>query len=660
MENIFIEFLPPWVETGLQPAFYDKESGTILQQVSRMYAKMNEIIKNVNKQNESIIEYINKFIELQQYVDKYFDELNVQQEVNNKLDEMAESGELVEIIAQYLNLSSVLAFNTVDDMKSGENLIDGCFVQTFGFYNLNDGGEARYKIRTKDVSDTPDDQQIIELDDNTLVAELIKTEPLNVKQCGVHGDGTTDDTALIQNLIDTNGLKTLYFPYGTYLISEPLTIDSANNKTINLTLDENATIKTETSITSLLEIGANGTGAYDRYAEGSVMTIQGGIFDAAHTTQAIKILSNRKQTHFRDLTIINVGTYGIYSDTGNDSSSSTDNIFDNLSINGDKSSSNSVGLYLNANDDKLTHIRVNACKTAIYCGRSGHTMQDIHPLGVWSTQSPSSTEYENTKGIVFAGGGEYTITDLYLDTMGVGMQFANPNLQINISNLYYFWWLSNASYTTKLIDQTAVGFSRFHITNLDVVVPANGTFKGIDLSGTNINFRQYFPTFEQYSIVNATFQNRAKFAIDDYINCRAIYNDDPMHLNDAWSQSMEANKYYPIAYVKYGLATPRIEFGWDQIIDAVVDIRNTSISARNVANLANSGKYTLAICNRGTDADGLAYAYLCVKSTASDSAKNICISNTKGWDTQLFTYRGYNANALVNPTVNAEVSFNPI
>ena len=41
MQNIFIEFLPPWVETGIQTAFYDKESGTVLQQTARMYAKVN-------------------------------------------------------------------------------------------------------------------------------------------------------------------------------------------------------------------------------------------------------------------------------------------------------------------------------------------------------------------------------------------------------------------------------------------------------------------------------------------------------------------------------------------------------------------------------------------------------------------------------------------
>ena len=52
--NIFIEFLPPWIETGLQPAFYDKESGTVLQQTARMYAKVNELVENVN-------DYINQF-----------------------------------------------------------------------------------------------------------------------------------------------------------------------------------------------------------------------------------------------------------------------------------------------------------------------------------------------------------------------------------------------------------------------------------------------------------------------------------------------------------------------------------------------------------------------------------------------------------------------
>ena len=101
MENIFVEFLPPWIETSLQPAFYDKESGTVLQQTSRMYAKVNEVVATVNHQNEVINDFIEQFNALHDYVYDYFENLNVQSEINNKLDVMAENGDFNLIIAQY-------------------------------------------------------------------------------------------------------------------------------------------------------------------------------------------------------------------------------------------------------------------------------------------------------------------------------------------------------------------------------------------------------------------------------------------------------------------------------------------------------------------------------------------------------------------------------
>ena len=105
MENIFVEFLPPWVETGLQPAFYDKESGSVLQQTARMYARVNMLIRMFNKLSkqtkETVDTYVKSFNELYTYVHDYFDNLDVQEEINNKLDEMAESGGLQELIINY-------------------------------------------------------------------------------------------------------------------------------------------------------------------------------------------------------------------------------------------------------------------------------------------------------------------------------------------------------------------------------------------------------------------------------------------------------------------------------------------------------------------------------------------------------------------------------
>lgn len=125
MENIFVEFLPPWVETGLQPAFYDKESGTVLQQTARMYARVNMLIRMFNKLSKTtkttVEDYIERFNELYTYVHDYFDNLDVQEEINNKLDEMVEDGTLAELIDNYYNNSVKIIFaKCKGEIQSGD------------------------------------------------------------------------------------------------------------------------------------------------------------------------------------------------------------------------------------------------------------------------------------------------------------------------------------------------------------------------------------------------------------------------------------------------------------------------------------------------------------------------------------------------------------
>lgn len=126
MNKLFAPFLPPWVETGLQPAFYDMESGTVLQQTARMYAKVQQLTRLFNELSAetraTVEEYIAKFVELKDFVDNYFDNLDVQEEINNKLDEMAESGELGEIVGEYLQAKVdyyyIDASKTSDEIKA--------------------------------------------------------------------------------------------------------------------------------------------------------------------------------------------------------------------------------------------------------------------------------------------------------------------------------------------------------------------------------------------------------------------------------------------------------------------------------------------------------------------------------------------------------------
>ncbi len=165
MENIFIEFLPPWVETGLQPAFYDKESGTVLQQVSRMYPKMNELIRVSNTVSH-------EFSELYKYVHDYFDNLDVQEEVNKKLDEMADSGDLATIIAQFLAMAPVFGYDTISAMASATNLADGCIARILGKTSASTGDGCFYKIRTRTGGDTPDGDNLVAIGDSLVGVKI--------------------------------------------------------------------------------------------------------------------------------------------------------------------------------------------------------------------------------------------------------------------------------------------------------------------------------------------------------------------------------------------------------------------------------------------------------------------------------------------------------
>ena len=258
MQNIFIDVLPPWVETGLQPAFYDLESGTVLQQTARMYAKVrdlndafNQFSEDVSNEvnqfeqdtndeierfeqatndeierfegviNDTVEEYIEKFNDLHDYVEDYFENLDVQEEINNKLDDMVEQGTLQEIITTYIQSNVAWTFDDVADMASATNLVNGSFARTLGYYSENDGGGALYKITD---TGTADGGSVIALSGNLYAHLVIENGEVNILQFGAKGDGTTDNTTAFNNAIAY--CKTIVVPEGNYKVNTTITLTS--------------------------------------------------------------------------------------------------------------------------------------------------------------------------------------------------------------------------------------------------------------------------------------------------------------------------------------------------------------------------------------------------------------------------------------------------
>lgn len=61
MNKYHIRPLPHWVLTNLQSAFYDSESGTVLQQMARVYSKIEELINIYNEFACEVNRYIKEF-----------------------------------------------------------------------------------------------------------------------------------------------------------------------------------------------------------------------------------------------------------------------------------------------------------------------------------------------------------------------------------------------------------------------------------------------------------------------------------------------------------------------------------------------------------------------------------------------------------------------
>ena len=88
---------------GMLPTSY-KASMTYEEQLVAIGQYLEEtVIPALNNNAEVVAELQNLYVELKNYVDNYFDNLNVQEEINNKLDEMSKNGELTQLIKNYVD-----------------------------------------------------------------------------------------------------------------------------------------------------------------------------------------------------------------------------------------------------------------------------------------------------------------------------------------------------------------------------------------------------------------------------------------------------------------------------------------------------------------------------------------------------------------------------
>lgn len=123
-------------------------------------------------------------------------------------------------------------FDTVADMKAAD-LADGEFAVTAGYYAVNDGGGAIYKI-----SDTGTADEMFTIAVGSLYADLVYTNEIETLQLGINN--RVDISSKLNDVIGNTKISKLIFTKGSYTVTDTINIDrkielDLNGSTISYT-----------------------------------------------------------------------------------------------------------------------------------------------------------------------------------------------------------------------------------------------------------------------------------------------------------------------------------------------------------------------------------------------------------------------------------------
>ena len=217
--------VPPFVTfvTSAVPMVFDN-SLSYYEALCALWKWLQDDVVNVINNNATVTEeYIQLTNDMKEYMDNYFDNLDVQEEINNKLDAMVEDGTLQELINAYLQPNVTWTFDTVADMAASTNLVDGGYARTLGFYSINDDGGGIYKI---DTTGTANGMDIIAVGDLNAHLQTFNNS-VNVKQLGAKGDGTTNDHDIIAAAFSV--ADTVIFSKASYKILTPIVLSNLSD-----------------------------------------------------------------------------------------------------------------------------------------------------------------------------------------------------------------------------------------------------------------------------------------------------------------------------------------------------------------------------------------------------------------------------------------------
>lgn len=552
----------------------DFDAITNYQLFCKVVEYLNKTIDSMNQTGEVVEEFTQKFIdfteninnlynELKSYVDNYFTNLDVQEEINNKLDEMAENGKLLELLS-----NSFLVFNTVDEMINSNRLNDGMVAYTLGYYEKNDGGNGKYIITSNQEELT---QGFLKINNKELYAKLM-LDNINILTLGVKSN--IEDTINFQNAIDfcKNNQIDCLVPSKTFII----------NNTLNLYSQYKLILKNNAKITS------NSNVDMINMPWGSM--IEGGIIENTNTefNKSIIILNSsnylvdNKNGFIKNITLVgsSQNCNGIRTKYSENNSGISYFTFDDIFIKGcgyalkitdDENANNNS--YFTAN--LINNLRTFVCNNNIYinlpseCGGNNFKNIQIQPPA-----SYSSALFLNSSKYL---GCQYNIFEMMVwDTPSglVPFQLGNNTGSNIIYSYAYNELLNNETTETRIKDE---GKDNLFITGNNFSYYINSLEKFSELDLSNLSNEIAYPVL---------FENLINITLDmNNIGGQSLH----FKLENVPAQDGYRKPYYNAIMSSYYNDTKR----------NLVKVENKSNSKYTVLYLIGGFKYRLINYNAG-------------------------------------------------------------
>lgn len=313
-------------------------------------------------------------------------------------------------------------------------------------------------------------------------APLDLSEPLNVRQYGLVGDGTTDNLAAFNTLVAAHPGEKLYFPKGVYAFSGKLALDLCYIELDNAELLCTAATKLDRFVEVRGRMVPPETPQSGMYLMGN------GIVNADGKADDAIAVARQKCTRIDGITIKNFQRYGIlgkFEDASLGQNLSYELNVSNCLIETSLDYADAVAIY-DTGDSTYTDTIILNVKTALSCSGSG-VFRNIHAWCYDFDNTSADSRKARMLGTVFANIRENgpRFSDCYCDTYQKGFVLAGTSTVAFISNLM---WFINAQtwsddYPSYVFCANASGAAEYKVTGAYLRWRQGTKFSDTDLSG---------------------------------------------------------------------------------------------------------------------------------------------------------------------------------